>query len=344
MSGTSLDGVDLACCYFEEYNGIWSYKIQVAETIPYSEQWKERLRNLENASAFEYVRTDLEYGHYLGHLSRKFITDHEINPDFIASHGHTIFHQPDKRITAQIGQGSAIVAETGIPVVCDFRTADVALNGQGAPLVPIGDRMLFHEYDYCLNLGGFANISFEEDEKRIAFDICPANIVLNYFSAKAGFSFDRDGALARSGKPCDELLQKLNALPFYKQPPPKSLGKEWVVKHVLPMMESFDLPVEDLLRTFCEHIATQISIAVKDGKNKKILVTGGGTLNFFLMDELNKKSGVQLLIPDENTINFKEALIFAFLGVLRWTNRVNCLCSVTGADKDCIGGAIYYEV
>ena len=341
MSGTSLDGVDLACCRFSEDHGKWEYSIQEAVTIPYKADWAERLRNVENASAFEYVNTDIGYGHYLGQLARTFIAGHSLHPDFIASHGHTVFHRPEQHITSQIGQGAAIAAETGIPVVCDFRTTDVALNGQGAPLVPIGDRLLFGAYDYCLNLGGFANISYEMNGSRIAFDICPVNIVMNHFAVKAGHPFDKGGALAQSGKISRELLAGLNSLPFYSQSPPKSLGKEWVLKNVLPLMTSFGLSEADHLSTFCSHISDQVSGVIENDNGKRMLVTGGGAWNSFLISEIQKKTNMEICIPDEKTINFKEALIFAFLGVLRMTNRVNCLAPVTGADKDSIGGAVY---
>jgi len=341
MSGTSLDGIDLACCKFSEDDGKWSYQVQGAETIPYSGFWVERLRNVENASAFEYVRTDLEYGHLIGKVCRKFILDHGITPDFISSHGHTVFHQPDKMITSQIGHGSAITAETGFPVVCDFRTTDVALHGQGAPLVPIGDRLLFSDYNYCLNLGGFANISYEKEGKRIAFDVCPVNIVLNHFSMIAGYAFDFNGDLARSGRTNPELLSRLNSLAYYHQGPPKSLGKEWVISEVFPLMESFKIPVEDQLSTMCSHVAAQVSGAVQTSEHKKILVTGGGALNGFLMEEIKKENKTKIIIPDKGTIEFKEALVFAFLGLLRWTNQVNILSSVTGADRDSIGGSVF---
>lgn len=195
MSGTSLDGLDIAFCSFEFPEKKWQYHIVQAETVPYPEAWNSRLENLENSSAFEFVKTDIEYGHLLGKLTRDFIQKHQLHPDFIASHGHTIFHQPTLNLTAQIGRVSAIAAETRLTVVGDFRSLDVALGGQGAPLVPIGDRLLFSDYNYCLNLGGFANISFEQDENRLAFDICPANIVLNKLAGKTGKSFDRSYSL-----------------------------------------------------------------------------------------------------------------------------------------------------
>jgi anhydro-N-acetylmuramic acid kinase len=341
MSGTSLDGVDIAFCTFTIRGRKWSYTIEKADTIAYSNEWKTRLSNLENECAIEFVRTDVEYGHYLGNITKEFHRKHNLIPDFIASHGHTIFHQPERKFTSQIGKGSAIAAETGIPVVCDFRTTDVALGGQGAPLVPIGDQLLFGDYNYCLNLGGFANISLKQSGNRIAFDICPVNIVLNYLAALLHKQYDENGKLARNGSICQPLLEEMNNLKFYRKPPPKSLGKEWVLLEVYPLMERIEIPVEDMLRTFTEHIAVQIANVVLARNPSAMLTTGGGAFNSFLIETIREKTGMNLILPDTLTINFKEALIFAFLGVLRWREEINCLKSCTGASHDNIGGAIY---
>lgn len=341
MSGTSLDGVDIAFCTFIFKDGKWDYTIEKAETVTYSNEWKTRLSNLENTSAFEFVRTDSEYGHYLGKITNEFHQKHNIKPDFIASHGHTIFHRPEINFTSQIGNGSAIAAEAGVPVVCDFRSADVAQGGQGAPLVPIGDHLLFDDYGYCLNLGGIANISFKQSGNRIAFDICPVNIVLNHLSSFLHKEYDENGMLARNGFICQALLVTLNNLEFYRKQPPKSLGKEWILLEVYPLMERVDIPVENKLRTFIEHIACQIANVVKSKNQSAILVTGGGAFNSFLIERIRERTGKNLILPDLPTINFKEAMIFAFLGVLRWRNEINCLKSCTGATHDNIGGAIY---
>jgi anhydro-N-acetylmuramic acid kinase len=341
MSGTSLDGLDIAFCNFNKAGKKWFYKIVHAETIEYNDYWKETLKNIENEDAFSFAKTNKDYGHFLGQQVKRFITKHHLNIDFIASHGHTIFHQPNKKITFQIGDGAAIASETGVPVVCDFRSLDVALNGQGAPLVPIGDKILFSDYQYCLNLGGFANISFEKNNERIAFDICPANIVLNFLSDQAGYLFDDKGKIAASGKVNQALLSALNKLKYYKKKPPKSLGKEWVISEILPLLITDTISISDKLRTFCEHIADQITKVLPPNNPAKVLVTGGGTHNDFLIRLLKQKSQKEIILPDKKTIDYKEALIFAFLGVLRMRNEINCLKSVTGASKDNIGGAVY---
>jgi len=342
MSGTSLDGVDIASCRFTELNGIWEYSIDRAETIKYSNTWKERLKKQKEISAIDLVQLHTEYGRLLGNMAKKFIEKYSLAPDFIASHGHTLFHQPSKQFTFQIGSGAEIAAVTEKKVICDFRTTDVALGGQGAPLVPIGDELLFGEYDYCLNLGGFANISYKEGNKRIAFDICPVNIMLNQLSNKLGHEFDKDGLLAASGNIDKTLLDKLNRLDYYSNKPPKSLGAEWLEEQFLPLMVASPPSIPDQLRTVVEHIAQQIVASVNTKPKARILITGGGAFNRFLINQIRKKAGcLQTIIPEENIVNYKEALIFAFLGLLRMIERPNCIKSVTGASIDNIGGAVY---
>jgi anhydro-N-acetylmuramic acid kinase len=342
MSGTSLDGVDIAYCRFELFEDKWEYGIIDASTIPYEAEWKLRLQNLSQASAFDFVKTHFDYGRYLGKLVSEFVRKQNIKEvDFVASHGHTIFHQPLKNVTSQIGDGAALKAASGYTVVCDFRTSDVAYGGQGAPLVPIGDHYLFSDYTFCLNLGGIANISFELKEQRIAFDICFCNILLNHYASLAGYAYDEGGKLAASGKLHLPLLEKLNAWSFYFRPFPKSLGRE-DADQILQWIDSYKLPVKDVLHTLAQHIAVQIAQVVNSVNTKgKILCTGGGAFHSYLLDLLKEKCLAEVVIPNAKTINYKEALIFAFLGVLRMRGEPNCLQSVTGATKDVCGGAVY---
>lgn len=341
MSGTSLDGVDLVYTKFE-WKKKWSFKIECAITVPYNQYWNSKLRSLAKLNRVELNTLDDEYTFYLAGIINDFITEYEITEiDFISSHGHTALHQPENGITYQIGNRESIVSYVSFPVICDFRTADVALGGQGAPLVPIGDRILFTKYDYCLNLGGFSNVSYEDAGLRIAFDICPVNIVMNHYSRQIGLEYDKNGILASKGKICDELLKKLNNLSFFKDFSPKSLGLEWVTTDVLPLIDSFELCVEDILRTYSEHIAIQISGVLKL-KDKVVLVTGGGVYNSFLMSRLTERSKSLIEIPSRELVEFKEALIFAFLGVLKIRGEVNCLKSVTGASQDHSSGIIFY--
>ncbi|HOX76845.1 MAG TPA: anhydro-N-acetylmuramic acid kinase [Bacteroidales bacterium] len=341
MSGTSLDGLDLAAIEFRLSNNKWHYEILTGETIPYSVDWKNRLEKLPFSDAYSFALAHSEYGHFLGREASDFLKRINFRPDIIASHGHTIFHQPARKLTVQIGDGSAIAAETGIPVICDFRSADVALGGQGAPLVPIGDRLLFSEFDACLNIGGFANVSMETEGARIAFDICPANIALNRLAKENGQEYDKDGTLAGSGFTDTMLLDKLNRLQYYELPPPKSLGREWLEKAFMPVAEDKTISLPDRARSVCEHIAFQINRAINDELPCKILVTGGGARNRFLMQRIRNMSHHDWYIPDNLLVDYKEALIFAFLGILRYTNRVNILRSVTGCRNDHTGGAFY---
>ncbi len=341
MSGTSLDGVDVAFCVFKEISGKWDFEIVKAETFPYENYWIKKLKNLHSKDALTFVKIHSEYGYFLGKLTSLFLSKHKLKPDFISSHGHTIFHQPDKSITFQIGDGAAIATNTRLPVVCDFRSLDVKLGGQGAPLVPVGDKKLFSEYDFCLNLGGFANVSFDKKGKRIAFDICPVNIILNELASELNKKFDDKGEIAASGIINKNLLTELNNLEFYKKSPPKSLSKEWLEKFFIPVINYYQIPIKDKLRTITEHIAMQVSASTLNSSLKKIFVTGGGVFNDFLIKRIKAQTNHQIIIPDERIIKFKEALIFAFLGVLRLRIEVNCLKSVTGARKDNIGGVVY---
>lgn len=342
MSGTSLDGVDLAYCEFERTGEKWNYNIKAAETVPYNPDWKFRLANAMQQSGLELAFSNSQLGRYFGKISNTFIQKHNLSPDFIASHGHTIFHSPADGLTVQIGSGAEITAQTGLTTVCDFRSLDVAMGGQGAPLVPLGDKLLFDEFQVCLNLGGFANISFDENGKRIAFDVCPLNTVLNALAQKIDLDFDKDGELAFSGRIDQALLDTLNRIPFYSQLPPKSLGREWLETSFMPLLQNFPSNVPDQLRTVVEHTACQIAKVIKHKPSGKMLVTGGGALNRFLIERISFHSSQQTILPDPMVINFKEALIFAFLGVLRLNGSPNCLSSVTGASKDNVGGAVYF--
>jgi anhydro-N-acetylmuramic acid kinase len=344
MSGTSLDGLDIALCEFKLEDGqVQSFEIKEAITIPYAESQKESLK-LMQASALELVKADFAFGKWIGESVKAFVDSKSLKVDFVASHGHTVFHQPHVGFTSQIGNGAAISAACGLPVVSDFRSMDVSSGGQGAPLVPIGDLLLFGQYKYCLNLGGIANISVKENGHIYAFDVCPANMPLNMLVSEIGRQYDEYGNLARSGIVNLGLLAKLNALDFYAKKPPKSLGKEWVDTVFMPIITSSDCCLEDILATICEHIALKISEVVSElNEISKMLVTGGGALNTFLIERIKAKlnNRCKIVVPDKQLVGFKEALIFAFLGLLRVQNKPNALQSVTGANNDNIGGGLY---
>ena len=338
MSGTSLDGLDI--CYAKFQNiATWEFEILKTETIPYSIKWKNRLQNAILLSAEDLLALDKEYGFYLGEKTQEFISKNNITDlDFIASHGHTVFHQPQRKFTLQIGDGRAIKLTTKKPVIYDFRSQDVLMGGNGAPLVPIGDELLFSQYDACLNLGGFSNISLQKNHQRIAFDISPVNVVLNYFAEKLGKNYDENGDFARNGAINFKILEQLNALTFYQKPAPKSLGVEFVNSEIFPLLKD-EIP-ENIIATFTEHIAEQIAKVFNDNQLKTVLVTGGGTFNTYLLEKIREKSQTELIVPDENIINFKEALIFAFMGVLRLRNEVNVLCSATGSSENHCSGIL----
>lgn len=341
MSGTSLDGVDIALCRFwkKETNG-WGFEIDIAETYPYSKRWQNRLKEAVHFSKGRVARLNQECTQLLGELISNFIQKHHISElDAVCSHGHTIFHQPDKGITLQIGNLPELASYVGHTVVCDFRVQDVQMGGQGAPLVPIGDRLLFEAYTYCLNLGGFANLSYETSGNRIAYDVCPVNIVLNPWAEKLGAAYDDQGQWAREGTLIPELLKELNAIAFYEKSPPKSLGLEWVQAHIFPLLDSSNGRPKDVLNTYVHHVAEQLACQFKE--EGSILITGGGAYNKFLMELLSEKSTNQITIPDNTLLEYKEALIFGLLGVLRLEGQVNCLASVTGATTDHSSGVIY---
>ncbi len=357
MSGTSLDGLDIAYCKFQLNDEKWEYEILHAETYAYTEEWENKLRLAPLLSGRDLILLHNEYGRYLGAQVNKYLSIHKnVEPEFIASHGHTIFHQPEKQMTFQIGNAASIAAETKKTVIADFRSLDVAMGGQGAPLVPIGDTLLFGEYDFCINLGGFANISFKKNNIPLAFDICPANFVINkvildakipvkdFFciSNKSEFlSCDPDGYIASKGKPNMQMLNKLNEIKHYKIPGPKSLGEEWVNENIYPIFKEFNLSIENTLNTFYHHIVMQIQDIVEREEGNKILISGGGAYNKYLIKLLKKHISKNITIPSKKIIEYKEAMIFAFMGLLRILQIENSLSSVTGSSANSIGGSVY---
>jgi anhydro-N-acetylmuramic acid kinase len=342
MSGTSLDGVDLALCRFTTQEEQLSYKLLVAETIKYPYYMKEKLEDALYISTQDLHNLDQELARFYANQIITFIKNHAIAPDLIASHGHTILHQPDKGITLQIGDGDVIAQQTRIRVISDFRIQDVSKGGQGAPLVPIGDRDLFGQFDFCLNLGGIANASFDLEGTRIACDISPCNMALNTITSWIEIEYDNKGELASKGSIDQNLLERLNSLEYYKQKAPKSLGKEWFLRKFLPEIRKTEITIEDVLRTVNEHIADQIAVFINSNVSKETstLVSGGGVHNTFLLKLIKNKCRTKIVIPDETLINFKEAMVFAYLGLLRIQDKINVLSSVTGASSDTSAGII----
>lgn len=358
MSGSSLDGLDIAFVTFQENGGKWSYDIECAACYEYETEWVEKLKNAIHLSALDYQLLHAEYGHYLGKQVNLFIErnnlHHKVN--LISSHGHTTFHVPAKLMTAQLGDGAAIAAETELPVVSDLRAMDIAFSGQGAPIVPIGEKLLLGNYTWFLNLGGIANISFSLDDRFIAFDICAANRVLNMLAGEKGIAFDDDGRIAAAGNVDQQLLHSLNELGYYKQSFPKSLANDFGVETVYPIIKQAPIPVEDAMRTYVEHICEQIKRSISEVPaftrdnnpmgygNTQLLATGGGAFNSFMIGRLKsllEEYNIEVIIPDENLIQYKEAVIMALIGTLRWREEYNVLASVTGAKRNGIGGALW---
>ncbi|QKJ64940.1 anhydro-N-acetylmuramic acid kinase [Flavobacterium sp. M31R6] len=342
MSGTSLDGVDLAHIQFQIKDSKWAFEILECETISYNLSWISILKTAVDYSKNELLELNKNYTQLLASIISDFIKKHTIeNLDAVCSHGHTILHQPQNGFTLQIGNLPEIAKLTQQKVVCDFRVQDVQLGGQGAPLVPIGDRILFSEYDYCMNLGGFSNVSFEENNRRIAFDISAVNTVLNFYANQLGLDYDDKGQISRTGNCNADLLNELNALDFYQKKHPKSLGFEFVKEVVLPIVDRYPISIEDKLQTYTEHIAIQIALALPKKKGS-MLTTGGGAYNDFLIERIQfHLPEMEVIIPSKKILEFKEALIFALLGVLKMREEVNALQSVTGAKYDHSSGVIY---
>jgi anhydro-N-acetylmuramic acid kinase len=352
MSGSSLDGLDIVFAEINENGGKWTYEITQADCYSYPSIWLKRLKEATSLTALEYQLLHIEYGHYLGEQVNRFIEEHQLQYQvaLVASHGHTTFHIPAKKMTAQLGDGAAIAATTQLPVVSDLRSLDIAFGGQGAPIVPIGEKLLLGDYNYFLNLGGIANISFNADPY-VAFDICAANRILNMLASEEGKEYDDGGQMAATGTVDNELLEKLNALDYYQQPFPKSLSNDFGTGVVYPMLKKSGYKTPDVLRTYTEHIAIQVRNAISTAGNfkhqtlnLKLLCTGGGAFNTFLIERLKdqlSELNIDVIIPGDKLVKYKEALIMALIGVLRWREEANVLSSVTGAKRDSVGGAMW---
>ena len=339
MSGTSVDGLDICYVSFDN-NDPSKYEIIDCETIDYDDNLKTKLKNVIEMDNDQIKQIDKEFGEFIGLNVLKFIKKNKLyKADLISSHGHTVFHEPKFNKTLQIGNGEIINKVTKIKTVNNFREQDIQLGGQGAPLVPIGDKLLFDDYKYCLNLGGFTNISVKDSRTIYAYDICPLNTVLNHYANKLGYECDLGGKLSKKGVINIDLFNELNDLDYYKKSYPKSLGLEFVIENIFPITEKYKIKEVDILATYIEHASFQIKRNIDNGS--KVLLTGGGTFNNNLIKTLNHDSKINFIIPDKTIINYKESLIFALLGYLKINGKVNCLRSVTGASNDHSSGDIY---
>ena len=345
MSGTSMDGLDIAHVTLQQNEqGKWDFTFNASITVPYEEKWRLRLSKLRHQNSLVFYKTDRFYGQYIGECIQKFLEDYNLEADLVSSHGHTVFHQPENNISVQIGDGNSIYATTGIPTVTNFRALDVILGGEGAPLVGLADQHMFGEFDMCLNLGGFANISCSS--KQVAFDVTPCNIILNRIAREFDQEFDQDGAIAESGSIDYDLLSELNDIEYYTYEHPKSLGREWISSDFWPIVRSYDTPKEDKMKTLVDHIAAQVCNSIEelsdgDASSKRIYVTGGGAFNTALINHIQSHTDAEVIVPTAQIVEFKEALAFALLGVLRVNNQVNVLSSHTGSKKDSVSGSLY---
>lgn len=344
MSGTSLDGLDVADVTFKLSNQEeWSFQLNHATIYHFNQDLLSRLKLAFQLSASDLCELSASLGKFYAEKVKYFLVENSVEKsqiDFIASHGQTIFHQPQKCFTLQIGNGPELAVNTNIPTVVDFRTKDVALGGNGAPLIPVADHILFSNYaDTFLNLGGFSNFSFKQNESVYSYDICPVNIVINGLMSEIGKDFDESGDYGKQGGINETLLSELNALSFYTEEFPKSLGWEWVVESIHPLLNR-EIILKDKIRTFYEHIAFQIGEAVNKTDSKSTLITGGGAKNHFLIERIKYYIEGEVIIPDKNLIDFKEAIGFAFLGVLRWQEKINVWSSVTGSKRDSCSGFV----
>jgi anhydro-N-acetylmuramic acid kinase len=386
MSGTSLDGLDMALCKFQKEGDCWSYQLIRSGYQDYTPEMRTKLQKAISLQTSDLLALDAEYGAWLGKQASEFLGSDAPAVDAIASHGHTVHHRPELGFTFQLGSPQYVAHSSGLPTIGDFRSGDIALGGQGAPLVPIGDRLLFGQYEFCLNLGGISNISFESQGTRLAFDIGIANMLLNHLVAPKGLRFDFGGALARSGELNTALLKALDGLAYYQKPYPKSTGYEWFCREILPLINAYPDRIENQLRTATQHIVNQVAFQIReisrdgsgsalftgqstsgfktrgqdpavsippDGQDSgpsgakaggpaRILVTGGGALNSFLIALLQEQlyPEFEVVLPPRELIDNKEAIVFGFLGALRLCGLPNVLASVTGARRDSCGGIL----
>ncbi len=350
MSGSSLDGLDICFTHLEEVRGVWKFDIQYAECIPYNGEWLEKLDRAQQMDTSDFLKLHTAYGRYIGETVNEFINRNDIahQVDFLATHGHTVYHDPANHTSFQVGDGATIAAVTGLPVVSDLRSLDVALGGQGAPIVPIGDKLLFGDFDYWLNIGGIVNITVKHDDGLMAFDVCTGNQALNALARNEGYDFDKDGALSGKGKLLIAVLGQLNDQVYFRKTPPKSLSNDAAQSLAFPILMQSAYRNVDLMRTMVQHIAEQVAQVVKQFPHQKeqakMLVTGGGAFNNFLVETIQtalRPYNVNAVVPYEQVVKFKEALVMALFGALRWREETNVMSSVTGADRDSISGALW---
>jgi len=352
MSGSSLDGIDLALTTFEvetQPKGelrVLHWEIEKSKTIPYPAQWVSDLQKAPEMSGLELSLLHSKLGNYFGQVVLEFSKETDSPIDYISSHGHTVFHYPQKKMTLQIGDGAAIAALTGIDVFDNFRLQDIAAGGEGAPLAPIVDAYLFPEIKYTLNLGGIANINIKTANGYLAYDLCGANQILNALSKEAGKEYDENGQIAAKGQIIPKLLRQANQWDYLRLAPPKSLDNRQVQNHTVRLFSSYPSPLEDRMFTAVHHIGYQIAASIHPHVGfvpEQLLITGGGALNTFLVSVIKEylSPNIEIIKAPDSLINFKECVLMGLLGLLNIYQLPTTLPSVTGAKWKTVGGCFH---
>lgn len=350
MSGSSLDGLDLATVEYEiDGDSIRDWKVLYAASYEYPEKWQSKLESAPAASGYKLASLHAETGNFFGDLCLRFIEESGITPDYIASHGHTVMHAPKLSFTLQIGDASHIAVRAGVPTISDFRTADIAAGGQGAPLAPIVEQYLYKGYGMYLNLGGIANISAHGDSGILAWDVCPCNQLLNFSAGRKDLPYDQDGLLARTGSVDQALLGEFRKIIPLPHSNPYSLDNTFILTKFISLLKASFLSVEDQLCTSVEYISDCITKQAKQARNllgtqPTMLITGGSAHNTFLIERLKARlsqHSIEAVVPDDATIDFKEAILMSLCGLLRILQKPNALASVTGASRDTVNGGVY---
>jgi anhydro-N-acetylmuramic acid kinase len=343
MSGSSLDGLDLAICSFTDQS---IFTIHNSTTIELPLDLRTKLKNFSTLNAFQIADLDAYFALFSAHSIRDFTNNWIGGISLVVSHGHTLYHNPANAVSWQIGNGGIIAAVTGIDTLCDLRVQDVALGGQGAPLAALVDLNLFKDYTGLLNLGGIANITINQSNTVYSWDISPCNQVFNHLAQKEGKEFDKGGSIARSGKILMELIHKWQENTYFSQMPPKSMDNTWVKENYIKEIDKIDQPVKILMASFAEFVAIQLSKDLKslDLNPGKILVTGGGAFNAHFISRLKvhlSPLNWVVEVAEESLINYKEAMLMAYMGHRYINKKTNTISTATGAEKDLISGALY---
>lgn len=351
MSGTSLDGIDIALC---EINSVKCVCIHSAE-FPFEPKLKEDvLRAINSPVTLSFIgELDTRLGELFAQAILSFIQDNQIDAQKIRAiglHGQTLWHQPngDFPFSMQLGNPNVVSVQTALAVVADFRGKDIALGGQGAPFAPAFHKEIFGALGRktaVVNIGGMANITFLNDALS-GYDTGPGNVLMDYWiSQTKNLPYDKEGIFAACGRVNEALLQSFLSDDYFHKIPPKSTGREyfnptWLSNH-MPIFQT--LQEEDIQRTLLELTAQTITDALQNSSVELLIVCGGGAKNSFLMQRLHELAQIEVTTSDTYGVSgdFMEAMAFAWLAYKRIHLEKVELSSVTGAKEDAILGALY---